>query len=398
MKDFVAVVLGGFVNGYSIIQELYENDVSDIILLSYGRQPASFSRKIKRNIFIDRTLESLEKALYKIHHDYNYLVLFPTDDLQLENINVLEPQIKNFCYIPFNEKHLKYDIEKINQYRACCELDIPYPSTYILRKKEDLQLIETLKFPIILKPNTRDDFHFKTLFRNKVLREYSEYNAFKDILKYWVSQSVPILVSELIPGNTDGTIYAYTVCRTRDGEIIGEWIGKKLTQYPNSFGVFASASNEAPEVIREQGRRLVQFMDLYGICEPEFKFDERDGKYKLMEINLRSMMWHRLGHLSGVPLHFLQWKYAIKEYIPDYKQNIDRIVHFSFLHYEILNLFFRKKYFNLFCNNLWKGDVNYLALFDYKDLKVFMSDSWDLLKDLFKRIIKYKTSAKEFNE
>ena len=57
----------------------------------------------------------------------------------------------------------------------------------------------------------------------------------------------------------------------------------------------------APDIVREQGQKLLKVMDLKNLS-PEFKFAERDGKYKLMEINLRSMMWHKLEY-GGVNIN-----------------------------------------------------------------------------------------------
>jgi len=60
-----------------------------------------------------------------------------------------------------------------------------------------------------------------------------------------------------------------------------------------------------------QGRTLLNGMDIKGIAQPEFKYDSRDKKYKLTEINLRSMMWHKMGNLSGVDLHYSQYLDAL---------------------------------------------------------------------------------------
>jgi len=42
-KNHCVLVLGGYVNGYSIIQELYEKKVEEIILFGYSREIASYS-------------------------------------------------------------------------------------------------------------------------------------------------------------------------------------------------------------------------------------------------------------------------------------------------------------------------------------------------------------------
>ena len=185
--------------------------------------------------------------------------------------------------------------------------------------------------------------------------ETSDFKVSKKILIEKVSKSVEFIISEYIPGD-DTNIYAYTCFRSHEGQILNEWIGKKLTQHPNNYGVFSSASNEATGIVLEQGRSVVKELDAFGIVEPEFKYDYRDGKFKLMETNLRSMMWHRTGNISGVKLQEIQFKYATGQAITKYKQVLDKRWHFVMMLHEIPNLIARKGYwahfkYNIFGNN-----------------------------------------------
>lgn len=49
-----------------------------------------------------------------------------------------------------------------------------------------------------------------------------------------------------------------------------EWDRKKLSQYPDDFGVFSSSSKEASEEVLIQGRTLPNGMNVIGIAQPEF--------------------------------------------------------------------------------------------------------------------------------
>jgi predicted ATP-grasp superfamily ATP-dependent carboligase len=55
-------------------------------------------------------------------------------------------------------------------------------------------------------------------------------------------------------------------------------------------------------------RRFLRAMGYYGLSEIEFMQDDRDGRYKLIEMNPRTWGWHTLGlwTLSGpaVPCSF----------------------------------------------------------------------------------------------
>lgn len=371
-KKNYALVLGGYVNGYSIIKELYTCEVENIALFSYGKSLASYSNKISYFQSINKTAQCLRDALLKLKEKCDYIVVYPTDDLQMENLHTIYHDIKDFCFIPFNYNNIIESLDKYMQYSYCEKYDIPYPKTQKIATIEDINKIETMMFPILVKPNKRDDIT-TDLFRSLFLENIEQYKENIKKLKYFINKNITFLASECIPGD-DTNIYAYVGYRSQKGKILNEWIGKKLTQYPNNFGIFSSGSNEAPEIVKEQGRKLLDVMNLKGICEPEFKFDRRDGKYKLMEINLRSMMWHRVGNLSGVNIQYSQYLDAIDNKVTKQIQNKEQRVHLVYMKHELLNLISRRDYWKHFQYNVFGCKNREFAVWDITDIKPFFFD------------------------
>ena len=374
----IALILGGHINGYTIVKELCEQDIKNIAVFDRGRSLARFSKKVVFRGKIDTTPESLLRQINKLHEKYESIVVFPTDDLHLENLHEIQGQICEFCYLPFNPENLIECTDKFYQYQICEQIGVPYPKTVSARKKDDLSNIPELTFPLLVKPSTRKDLTFD-VFRSLYLETENDYAKAKSQLSKFIQQGVEFVVSEYIPGD-DTNIYAYTCFRSQEGEILNEWIGKKLTQYPDNYGVFCSSSNEAPEDVLTQGRALVEAFNAFGIVEPEFKYDYRDGKYKLMEVNLRSMMWHRTGSISGVKLHETQYNYATGRPITNYQQDRAKKVHFVLMLHEIPNLIARKGYWKHFKYNVSGGDKRVWAIFEGQDLKPFFYSLFLLLK------------------
>jgi len=381
-EKICAVVLGGYINGYSIIRELNEKKVPDILLFDTRKSISAYSNKITKFELIDESPVSLLKALKKFEKLYSYLVIFPTDDTHLENLYKLYPEIQSFCNVPINFKNFKECVTKQYQYLCCEKLGVPYPKTVYIEKISDCDQLSTLQLPIIIKPNKRKDLGIE-VFRNLQIYSKDELKNIHERIQPFLEQQLSFLASEIIPG--DGSnIYAYIGYRNKKGEILNEWTGKKLSQFPHNFGVFSSASNQAPDVVREQGRCLLQGMDLFGIAEPEFKYDFRDGKFKLMEINLRSMMWHRVGNLSGVNIQFTQYLDAIGEKPVMQTQIKDIDIHFVYFKHELYNLLTRKKYLKIFYNNIYCSGRTFFAVLDIYDIMPFFAD----IRDLFYRILK----------
>jgi D-aspartate ligase len=121
-------------------------------------------------------------------------------------------------------------------------------------------------------------------------------------------------------------------------------------------------------------------MNIKGIAQPEFKYDFRDQKYKLTEINLRSMMWNRVGNLSGVNLQYSQYLDALGKKVTPQPQLKNREIHFIYLKHEIANLLGRRKYFQKFMQNIRDSDETHIAVYDRKDMKPFLRDCVGIAK------------------
>ncbi len=359
------IILGSYINGYSIIQELYENNVRDIYVLDVSKDVSAYSNKINGFYKIKNNEDSIFNVLKEISHKYDLLVLYPNQDIYVEHLCNLYPAIKDFCFIAFNPENAVLFQDKMVQYQFCKILDVPCPNVLGINNEDDLKKIYTLTMPVLIKPTKRDNLSSR-VFRTLLLNTEKDFETHLEQLKNFVSEGVTFVASEVIPG--DGSnIFAYTGYRSRTGDILGEWIGKKLAQFPDDFGVFSSASNQAPKLLIEQSRKLLNGMDLWGVNEPEYKFDHRDGQYKLMEINLRPMMWHRVGALSSVPLNYIQYLEATGEKIPRFDQDQTTNIHYVFLTYELINLLTRKGYYKIFKQNLFHGDKTVPAIWDCKD-------------------------------
>lgn len=312
------------------------------------------------------------KEIERLHCRYDFINIFPTDDSQLERLEEIYEKISSYCFVPFNSISLLSDLDKSRQYDACERLGIPYPRSCVVTSELDFYKLDKLSFPLLFKPTKRHDL-LSLAFRSLYIQNSVELGRNLNKLQGCFRNNVSLLVSEFIPGD-DSNIFAYTAYRSKRGIILNEWAGKKLTQYPDEFGVFSSASNSAPYVVSDQGRALVQGMNLYGIVEPEFKYDSRDCKYKLMEINLRSMMWHRTGNLSGVYLHYTQWLDGMGRDVRRWDQQREKLVHFVYMKHELTNLLTRRHYWNKFFHNVFGGQAVGFAVFDIKDLKPFFVD------------------------
>ncbi|MBE0376694.1 hypothetical protein [Pseudoalteromonas prydzensis] len=370
-NNVAALILGSHVNAYSIVKELHFHAVKNIIIFQKRSGLASFSNKLLETQTVPNNSSALLDAIKCLQNVYDEVVVFPTDDDYLEALLDIEKEISSFCFLPFNKEKLALQLDKFYQYEICEKIGVPYPRSINIKVNEDLDLLNNMKLPILVKPSKRMDLTQK-VFRAKYIEKESDLLDFKVRLNEYFLMGVEFIASEFIPGD-DTNIYALTCYRAKNGKILGYWKGKKLTQFPNEFGVVSSASSSCPQVVQEQGLKLVDGLDAFGVIEPEFKFDSRDGLYKLMEVNLRSMMWHHVGFLSGVSLHYIMYLDALR---CDNKATIaaspNKDIHWVLMLHEIPNLIARSGYLKHFKSTVWGGTDRCWAIFDKRDLKPFI--------------------------
>lgn len=390
-----AVVLGGHVNGYSVIQELAAGGIKDIHLVIYAKAGgipplATKSKYVKQVHRMEKSAESLKAVLETIHREHDWLVLYPTDDYQMELLCHLYHDLESFCFPPVDPvKSLKYQ-DKFEQYRMCDALGVSYPRTVLLEDASGFEGLKDFMWPVIIKPVTRKDISVK-LFRLKTYASMDELGAASQEYAGYFSQGHRFIASEVIPGD-GSSLFSHVAYLDRNGKILNDWSGRKYSQRPDDFGVFATACNIAPDEVSELGRKLVEGIGLVGFMQTEFKYDSRDGRYKLMEINLRPHMWNRVGFLSGVRLDQTHWRYALGEDVEKQPQDTSRDIRFAYFRHELQNfLEYGRAYRARQKKFLHGGDELVWAVYDRGDIKPFLSDSLNAigaaLRDVFKRAL-----------
>lgn len=198
MVNYAPVVLGGYINGFSIIRELHDEDIKNIVLLDYGSSISRYSNKVAEYHKIDRTPESLKSKLLELNSKYGNLVLYPTDDIQLELLNSIYTDIDSFCFIPFNPKNLVSCLDKNYQYDVCQKFLIPFPRSIRASQVEDIVMGENLTFPLIIKPSQRKDLS-TNVFRTLFIKDLMDYKKNKKLLVDYINYEIEFVISEFIP-------------------------------------------------------------------------------------------------------------------------------------------------------------------------------------------------------
>lgn len=180
-------------------------------------------------------------------------------------------------------------------------LSLPVPATRRLHPEDRIDVAALdLTYPIIIKPLTRRPELWRAVApEGKALRVDSA----AELTRLWpklAASGVELLAQELIEG-PETQIESYHVYVDCQGEIVGEFTGRKIRTYPVEYGdSTALVTTTAPDVV-SLGRELVDRIGLRGVAKFDFKRTASD-KLFLLEINPRFNLWHHLGAVAGVNL------------------------------------------------------------------------------------------------
>ncbi len=202
---------------------------------------------------------------------------------------------------------VRFAIDKRAMNARAAELGLAAPRSRYPRSRDDLADLG-LRFPVAIKPSTcegRSAFVNAKAWRaddtQALLARYDEIEA--------VAGADRIMVQELIPG--DGrTQFSYAAVWDR-GTPIGTLVARRCRQYPIDFG-FTSTFVETivQQDVESAACRFLKSLDYSGLVEIEFKYDARDGAYRMLDVNARTWTWIALGAAAGVDFPALAWQLA----------------------------------------------------------------------------------------
>lgn len=192
------------------------------------------------------------------------------------------------------------------------KLSIARPRTRYAQSRDDLAPLG-IPFPAILKPTVREGRNkFVDAKAWRVDDERSLFARYDEAKSLVGADS--IMIQELIPG--DGTAQFSYAAVWKRGKPVASLVAQRRRQYPIEFG-YTSTFVETIESsqIEAEACRFLASLDYSGLVEIEFKYDARDRRYKVLDVNARSWTWIAMGRAAGVDFPLLQWRLAVGEEI-----------------------------------------------------------------------------------
>jgi len=304
-----AVIIGDHVQALGIARSLGRKKIPVYLVNPRAACIGRFSRYVKKFLVCPSLKEDSKLASFLANlaekEGLQGWILLPNNDAAVYAVSKNREKLKKYFLVPTPDWEItKLAYNKILTYALAEKNGIPIPKTVYPKDLGELsEAVSGMSFPIIIKPAVMHTFYEKTKLKAILAGNLEELKSAYEKASKVIDPS-EIMVQEVIPGRP-GKLYSF--CSFfKEGKVKGMIVGRRVRQRPMDFGrgtTFAQ-SEKVPSLVA-YGTRLLTAMDYYGLSEVEFKLDERDGVYKLLEINPRTWLWHSLAGRCGVDMPYM---------------------------------------------------------------------------------------------
>ena len=327
-QDFIPILLASDINVYSMARAFHEEyNVKSIVLAKTTSGVINHSkiiefRKIdnldKQDIFLN-TILNLYEELKKLNKK---LILIGCADHYVRLIVSNKEQLKDKFVLPYTDlKTLNYIVLKESFYDLCEKNNIDYPKTFLYKKGDSLDFQLDFSYPVILKPSD-SVLYFQASFEGqyKVYTINDKEELDKTLKKiYEAGYKGNMIIQDRIPGY-DNKMYDLHVFVGKNKKVQYMNLGNVLLEEhtPKGLGSNAATLTVYNEELMLKIKNLLESIGYEGWADCDLKYDERDQKIKIFEINIRQGRSHYRNTGSGYNVA----KYIVDSYINNINQEL----------------------------------------------------------------------------
>jgi D-aspartate ligase len=295
---FIPIIVGTDINAYNMAISFHEAYGIHPILV--GKEPLSFTSlstipgAIELNANLgekDEFVRFLKKVANKYKTKGKKLLLIGTNDLYvrliIENRGTLA---EDFVFNYIGEELMNNLLVKKNFYRLCEEHGIDTPSTYFYSCETDDRFEEEVMFPVIIKPSNGVQYYkhpFEGMQKVYKVESYEEIqNVIETIKKSGYRDD--LIIQDFIPGDDtymwDSVFY---INSKGNSELItfGQVVLQEHTV--TAIGNYTAVITRYNEEMMLKLKGFLEALNYVGYANFDLKYDHRDKKFKVFEVNIR---------------------------------------------------------------------------------------------------------------
>lgn len=286
------MVLDNYAHGrLGVIRSLGRLGVPVYSLQESRRTPAALSRHSREDLAWAITSSPSPRALPELLELGARIgdrpVLFATDDVGALFVAQHARALRVVFRFPDQPDGLAARLsDKFELCRLCEEHRIPTGRVLVPRGRDDLaRCVAELGLPLIIK--SRDPLLMRLRPEAASVVKADELTDVFDIYDRMEDPDQPnLLLQEYIPGTTDHS-WMFNGYFDAQSDCPAAFTGQKVRQFPRGTGATTLGVTRENPVITEMTTTLMKALGFRGLVDMNYRFDERDGQYKLLDVNAR---------------------------------------------------------------------------------------------------------------
>ncbi len=296
-KDFKLVLLGTDKNAYGMSKSLHE---------AYGEKALALGkmalRATKHSRIVEvRTDENFDQqAVFlktmvavgeELSSKYKKLLLIACGDNYIELIIKNKKALQKYFVVPYIDEDLHKQLEdKDSFYEMCEKYNLDYPTTYVCTYETRDKIEFSFSFPVAVKPADSIRYLSAKFEGRKKAYMASSREELEEIVRriYGSSYRGNIIIQDFIPGD-DSASWVLNTYSDASGKVKMMCLGDVILEHyhPAEIGNYAAMISTSNQEMYQQFKEFLEKINYVGYAHFDFKFDYRDNKYKLFEMNLR---------------------------------------------------------------------------------------------------------------
>ncbi len=299
---FVPILLGSDINTYGMARSFHqEYQVKSEAIGSRQLAATRFSKIVdvqivphfnEDEVFV-RTMKELAKTRYN-NPDIVYLLVACGDKYAKLLSKYQDILSQWYVFSAVNYDFLCQSSDKVSFYKLCEEYNLPYPTTYIIDKEMylDKSYLQELPFgfPIVIKPADSIQYlevNFVGRKKAFVIEDKDECDLIIGRI-YEAGYTKELIIQEFVAGD-DSHMRVLNAYVDSNHNVRMMFLGQPLLEdpFPSSIGNYMAILPDENDVIYQEIKIFLEKVKYSGFANFDMKYDPKDGKFKLFEINLR---------------------------------------------------------------------------------------------------------------
>ncbi|MGX6961154.1 carboxylate--amine ligase [Vagococcus xieshaowenii] len=323
VEKFTVILLGSDINVYGMARAFHEeygivSEAHSLMHLS----PTKYSHIV--NVHAHDKFDEPEgfiKAMREVKKHYanngKVNLLIPCGDGYTELIAMNKAELEETFICPTIDTDLQKQLEdKVTFYETCEEYGLPYPATYIINKDivANKAVNVPFSFPVALKPADSVawlDAKFEGKKKAFIFKDEQEFMTIVERI-FASNYQGEMICQDFIPGD-DSHMRVLNAYVDQHHKVRMMCLGNPLLEdpTPEAVGNYVAIMPDYNEKIYQNIQSFLEKIEYTGFANFDMKYDERDGEYKLFEINLRQGRSSYYVTLMGYNLA----KYIVEDYV-----------------------------------------------------------------------------------